>query len=270
MFIATQDKPFLPTNWREKFAQVRALGFDAFEIDGRALLDQTEDIRRASEAENLPVSTICGGYRGWIGDFSQEERAQCLEDITAMLELAGGMGIRGIVVPAAWGMFSLRLPPMVSPRSAEDDREVLLDSLGQLDSVAGVTGTRIFLEPLNRYENHMVLRVEEAVSLIEEGGLLHTQVAADFFHMNIEEAHIEKTLAGFAPHIGHVHLASSQRLQPGMGHLDYVPGLRSLFSRGYDGGCAVECRVEAEDPVRAYRESATLVREALQEAGAPA
>jgi sugar phosphate isomerase/epimerase len=115
----------------------------------------------------------------------------------------------------------------------------------------------------------MILRVEDAASLILAGGFSHVKITADFFHMNIEEAHIEKTLEDFAAHIGHVHLASSQRLEPGAGHLDYLPGFKALKNRGYDHGFCIECRVDAEDAPAAYRHSVEMIRNCLEGAGYP-
>jgi sugar phosphate isomerase/epimerase len=269
MYIATQDKPFFPEGFKEKFLMVKRMGFDAFEIDGRILRDNAGEIEKAVASTDLRIRMVCGGYTGWIGDFSEDKRRTCLREIGEILSLCDFLGISGIVVPAAWGMFSLRLPPMTPPRNATDDRKVLLDSLAHLDRIAGETGTRIFLEPLNRYENHMILRVEEAVSLIREGGFAHVMVTADFFHMNIEEAHIEETLDAFAPDIGHIHLASSQRLEPGAGHLDYLPGFSALHKNGYNGGFCFECRVQGDDPAGAYSRSLALIRSCLQKAGYP-
>jgi sugar phosphate isomerase/epimerase len=115
MYIATQDKPFFPKDFNSKFAMVRDMGFDAFEIDGKVLREQRGEIEKAVSTEKLPVRMICGGYTGWIGDFSEEKRRVCLVDIGEILKISGDLGISGIVVPAAWGMFSLRLPPMVPP-----------------------------------------------------------------------------------------------------------------------------------------------------------
>lgn len=267
MFLATQDKPFLAEGFGDKFEQVKSLGYDAFEIDGKVLMENHAQIERASLATGLPVKMVCGGYGGWIGDFDEQKRQAGLDDISEILRICGGMGIGGIVVPAAWGMFSLRLPPMVPLRSAEEDRKVLLDSLSRLDKVAGETGTRIYLEPLNRYENHMILLVEEAVSYIKEGGFNNVLVTADYFHMNIEEDVIEHTLDEFKDYIGHIHLASSQRLQPGIGHLDYTPGFETLHKNGYEGGFTVECKVQADDEMKAYANSAAYIRDMLAGVG---
>lgn len=259
MKLATQDKPFFPTDLDKKLETARLLGFDAFEIDGGLLIECFEEVKRAKNKTGVPVVTACGGYRGWIGDFDEERRKQAIRDISEILRRLGELGGRGIVVPAAWGMFSKRLPPLVPPRSEEEDRRVLLDSLEQLNRAAEETGTYIYLEPLNRYEDHMLNRLQDAVSLIVEGNFSRVQVTADFFHMNIEESSIEGSIRQAKDYIGHVHLADSHRFQPGDGHLDFLAGLASLKEIGYDGYLAFECRVRG-NPETAYPESVRYIR----------
>ncbi len=259
MKLATQDKPFFPEGLEEKLEVVRSLGFDAFEIDGRLLVERFEEVKRAMSATGVPVVTACGGYRGWIGDFDGERRKRAIRDIAEILRRLGELGGKGIVVPAAWGMFSKRLPPHVPPRPEEEDRRVLLDSLEQLSRAAEETGTHVYLEPLNRYEDHMLNRLGQAVSLIEEGRFSRVKVAADFFHMNIEEPRIEESILQARDYIGHVHLADSHRFQPGDGHLDFAPGLAALKEIGYDGYLAFECRVRGK-PEEAYPESVRYIR----------
>lgn len=264
MKLATQDKPFFPESMEEKLETVRSLGFDAFEIDGQVLVERFEEVNRAMSKTEVPVVTACGGYRGWIGDFDEEGRKRAIRDIAEILRRLGELEGKGMVVPAAWGMFSKRLPPLVPPRSEEEDRRVLLDSLEQLNRVAKETGTYIYLEPLNRYEDHMLNRLEEAVSLIEEGRFSRVKVTADFFHMNIEEPRIEESILQAKDYIGHVHLADSHRYQPGDGHLDFVPGFMALKEIGYDGYLVFECRVRG-NPEEAYPESVRYIRGLLSQ-----
>ncbi len=47
------------------------------------------------------------------------------------------------------------------------------------------------------------------------------KVLPDAFHMNIEEIDILKTIDTFLPFFGAFHCADSNRLAPGMGHLDF-------------------------------------------------
>ncbi len=260
MRVATQDKPFFPEEWDQKFAAVKDLGFDGFEIDGKPLLNQFSKVQKAIERTGLPIVGICGGYRGWIGDFDRTKRLQALDDIKQMLQAAQTLDIAGIVAPAAWGMFSLRLPPMVPPRTQEEDREVLSESLAILNHSAQKTQTWIFLEPLNRYEDHMINTVSDAYSLIQAGGWDRVMITADFYHMNIEEIRIFDTIRAFGPKIGHVHLADSHRYEPGTGHTDFLSGFHALHENGYAGALTFECRVIGQPPLDAYRKSLGYIR----------
>jgi len=260
MKLATQDKPFLPESIEGKLSVIKEMGFDAFEIDGALLVNKFDEVAAAVQKTGVPVSGICGGYKGWIGDFDEGRRAQAISDIKEILVHASKIGAKGIVVPAAWGMFSLRLPPMVPPRSAEQDRVVLLDSLRQLNETAQATDTYIYLEPLNRYEDHMINTLETAAGLIKEGQLSNVKLTADFFHMNIEEKNIANSIIQYKELIGHVHLADSHRYQPGDGHMDFVSGFAALKSIGYDGYMAFECRVLGDDPAEEYKKSVQFIK----------
>ncbi len=266
MILATQDKPFLPENWTEKLSLVKELGFDAYEIDGAALVNKLDEIKEAVEKTGLPVCSVCGGYKGWIGDFDEHKRQQAVKDISEILKAASEIGAKGIVVPAAWGMFSLRLPPMVPPRSSDEDRKALLDSLKQLEEAAAATNTYVFLEPLNRYEDHMINTVDIARSIIVEGGFKHVKITADFFHMNIEEKSIPATIKEHQDLIGHIHLADSHRYQPGDGHMDFVSGFKVLKEINFQGCMAFECRVLGDNPLEAYRESVKYIRQCIADA----
>ncbi|PZE22248.1 sugar phosphate isomerase/epimerase family protein [Paenibacillus xerothermodurans] len=266
MKLATQDKPFFPESMEDKLRAVQSMGFEAFEIDGKLLVDRFDEVKEAVEKTGVPVITACGGYRGWIGHFEEDKREDAVRDISEILRHIGQIGGKGIVVPAAWGMFSKRLPPMQPPRSEEGDRRALLDSLGKLNQVAAETRTFVYLEPLNRYEDHMLNRLSDAVSIIQEGRFSNVKVTADFFHMNIEEPEITSSITRYKHYIGHVHIADSHRYQPGDGHLDFIPGFKALKEIGYEGYMAFECRVLAEDEEAAFRQSVLYIQACVKQA----
>ncbi|CCJ84777.1 Sugar phosphate isomerases/epimerases family protein YcjR [Cronobacter dublinensis 582] len=207
MKIATQNQAFFPENILEKFRYIKAMGFDGFEIDGRLLVEHLEEVKAAINATGLPVTTACGGYDGWIGDFIEERRLNGLSQITRILEALAEVGGKGIVVPAAWGMFTFRLPPMKAPRSLAGDRKAVSESLRYLDDVAARTGTTVFLEPLNRYQDHMINTLADIYIARVEGALKHVRIIGDFYHMNIEEDNLCAALHDNRDLLGHVHIA---------------------------------------------------------------
>lgn len=261
MKIATQNQAFFPTDILEKFKYIKGMGFDGYEIDGRLLVENLPAVKAAIQETGLPVITACGGYDGWIGDFIEERRLNGLKQIERILEALSEVGGKGIIVPAAWGMFTFRLPPMTSPRSLQGDRHAVSDSLRQLDKAAARTGTTIYLEPLNRYQDHMINTLADARRYIEENDLQHVQIIGDFYHMNIEEDSLAGALHDNRDLLGHVHIADNHRYQPGSGSLDFASLFDQLRKDGYQGYVVYECRVRADDPARAYQDSLTWLRE---------
>lgn len=261
MLLGTQDKDFFPTDLVEKFKFVKEMGFECFEIDGKVLVDNLETVKEAIAASGLPVSTACGGYRGWIGDFIEERRLNGVEDLKGILRALGEVGGTGVVVPAAWGMFTFRLPPMVSPRSHEGDVKAIMDSLRELDKVAQETGVYLYLEPLNRYQDHMLNTIYDAYEIIQKGQFKMVKITADFYHMAIEEDDISETLVKYKDFIGHIHIAENHRYQPGTGSIDWARHMNTLKEIGYDGAVVNEGRIRGEDPLAVYQTSVTFMKQ---------
>jgi sugar phosphate isomerase/epimerase len=117
---------------------------------------------------------------------------------------------------------------------------------------------RILLEPLNRYEDHMVNRLEQAVELAEATGLDSVGVVADAYHMNIEEADPPAALVAAAGRLVHVQVSDSNRLEPGAGHLNWTAFLDALTRIGYEGDLAAECRLSGPAEQVLSKAAATL------------
>jgi sugar phosphate isomerase/epimerase len=86
MKIGTQDQEFFPRNIKDKFHFLKEAGFEGFEIDGRLLVDHLDEIKEAIAETGIPVTTACGGYTGWIGDFIEERRLNGLGEIKKILD----------------------------------------------------------------------------------------------------------------------------------------------------------------------------------------
>lgn len=266
MLLGTQDTPDFPRDLREKFTFLKREGFDCFEMDGGLLLERQKELPELIRETELPVCSGCNGYRGWIGDIDEERRQQGISDLREMLRVLSSIGADGMVVPAAYGMCTNRLPGRHSPRSAEEDREILLDSLGALDEKAGREGVCIFLEPLNRFADHMINTVGQAVDLIKAGRFSHVKVTFDFYHLSMEEDSLSGTISRYGSYIGRVHLSENHRYQPGTGSVDFRTHLSELREAGYDGPVVIESMIrpeQGETPLAAYLKSASYVRSLL-------
>jgi len=231
-------------------------GFDGLEL-------RDADPARDVEALRGHAWTACPELDGWLGDFDAGARRRAVDRLQRQLEGVAALGGAGVVTPAAWGMFTRRLPPFDEPpRTPAEDREVLLEGLAELGAHAAELGVALLFEPLNRYEDHMVNTVARAAELIAEAGTGGLAVLADTYHMNIEEDDLCDALRAVAPVLGAVHLSDSNRAQPGAGHVPFADVVATLREVGFDGVLSVECRLCGE-PAAAVRECGAYLRSVL-------
>ena len=104
----------------------------------------------------------------------------------------------------------------------------------------------VLLEPLNRYGDHMLNRLEQAVELCRTVGTPSLRVVGDFYHMNVEERDLAAAIRAAGAYLKHMHLADSNRLPPGQGHIDFAPSFEALRGSGFDGYLALECNIEGD------------------------
>ena len=206
------------------------------------------------------MPTVCVEMSHFIGAFDEALREDAIEQLSQQLTVMAEIGGLGAMTPASYGMFSRRLPPFEPPRPPGKDRQVLIDGLGRLGEHAAKEGVELYLEPLNRYEDYLVNRLVDAASLIREVGLGSVRIAADTYHMNIEEADPAAALQENAQYIGHVQASDSNRLEPGAGHIDWALFGATLQSIGYTGTVALESRLSGDAPVVLPRVPALLRR----------
>ncbi|MCU1424436.1 MAG: hypothetical protein JWM51_727 [Microbacteriaceae bacterium] len=243
--ICVQEQYLPGATMAQKWEAARSWGFDGIELRGKgdgAFMARLPELKAAAAA-GIPMPTVCVEMAHFIGDFDPDRRADALIQMTDQLRVIAEIGGRGAMTPASWGMFSRRLPPFEPPRTPDQDHAVLVDAFGALGAEAQTLGVEIYLEPLNRYEDHMINRLADAVALIESIGLDTVRIGADTYHMNIEEADPAAALVSAAPYIGHLQASDSNRLEPGAGHIDWALFGATVHAIGYTGPIAIESRL---------------------------
>lgn len=261
MKLAVQEQLLPGRSLQEKFAFAVDAGFDAVELRGKGdfqFAGRLTELKRAL-ADGVVMPTVCVDMPHFIGDFDPAKRMDAIQQLRSQLTVIGELGGVGVMTPAARGQFSRRLPPSEPPRGAHEDREVLAEALAVLGEHAQRNGVLIMLEPLNRYENHLVNTLAEAVSYCAMDSI---KVAGDTYHMNLEEDDPCRSLLAAAPYLAHMQVSESNRNQPGTGHLDWGAQLAALDAAGYDGYLALECRLRGE-PEFALPQTAAFLRKFL-------
>jgi sugar phosphate isomerase/epimerase len=230
----------------QKWEFAASAGFDGIELRGTDDWNERLNDLKAARERGVVFSSVCLISDRFIGDFDAGRRREAVEHMKHLLSGIAGLGGTGAVTPAAYGLASRRLPPFEVPRTEEEDRRVLLDALEELGEHAESEGTLVLLEPLNRYEDHMLNRVDQAVELCDAVGRPSIKVMGDLFHMNIEEDDLDETIRRSEGYLAHVHLADSNRLQPGAGHTDFAGTFGALRDVGFDGYMAMECGIRGD------------------------
>jgi sugar phosphate isomerase/epimerase len=243
--FASQEGLVPGNSFQEKINHLAEYGYEGVELSGAGLAGRIEEIQTALKGSPVRATCICGGFKFGLLFPKKEEREQSKREIKELLELAARVEAEGVIVVPIFG--PPQLPDMSPWKTAvELEEELLLVQLKELADYAGTVGTKVILEPLNRYETHLLNRLDHAVRIAEQVNSPHMTILADFFHMNIEEANIGDSIRAAGKWIGYVHLADSNRVLPGLGHTDFRSGFAALQDIGYGGWMSLECGVPGD------------------------
>lgn len=236
---AAQAPLVLRGDYTDSIRKAAEIGYDAVELH---VADPVEvdmrEVRAAFQATGLGMSSIGTGL-AWVRDglslTSREEdvRRRAITRLRNFIHLGAEFGSVVIV-----GLMK-GLVKDSTDRSAYEGH--LKEALNACLAVALGSGVTLVLEAMNRYESDTLNTIEECVRTIEQFDSAHLKLHIDTYHMNIEEDQIGRNIVGAGKHIGHVHLADSNRGYPGTGHYDFAETMTALQAVGYQGALAVEC-----------------------------
>jgi sugar phosphate isomerase/epimerase len=212
------------------------LGYDAVEVEGEPETHDPKRIKKIAEDAGLAVGSVCPNFTA-ERDLSHPDRANRGAALAYLREVSGFAAELGaplfIVAPTAYS----RVQPVADPH---DEWKWAVEGVRTTGEYAASLGVGLTLECWNRYGTYMLNRLHEGARMWQETGLTNGGIMADTFHMNIEERSIPGAICDFGTLLNHVHLSDSNRLAPGLGHVDFTDVLRALRDVGYGGGLAFE------------------------------
>jgi D-psicose/D-tagatose/L-ribulose 3-epimerase len=150
-----------------------------------------------------------------------------------------GATLGATVLAGPWyqplGLFTGEKPSEAElERCAEVHREVLPHA-----AAAGITPG---LEPLNRFEAHLLNTCEQAIAYAKRVGTDGIGILYDTFHAHIEEQDPIAALHALraSGNLAHVHISENDRGTPGRGHAKIRETIEALKKLGYDGWLTIE------------------------------
>jgi len=226
--------PFPRRDLRARAELLSRLGYQGIEL-GPEYLDQTADqIRQQLRGTGISVSAIVGSIK--LLDADPGIRASAIELDRERLELARQLGATGVIEVPTFG--PCRFDQGTDP--GLEDR-LLIEGLERLAPDVSRTGVSILLEPLTRKETHYMNLQAHGARIIEAVGKPGFALLSDFYHMQMEEDDVSRTLERSGEHTAYVHMADGEkRTEPGSLPFDYRPGFRALKRHHYSGWLTVE------------------------------
>ena len=178
-------------------------------------------------------------------------REAAMAEVKAYIDIAAALGATdGVVI----GWVKSNRP---DTQQEEFDR-LLAGQLRELGSYASNKGQRILVEVINRYETNLFNTAAELREFLDKWALPNCWIHMDTFHMNIDEADMPQAIRTAGDKLGYLHVADSNRLYPGAGHLDFAPILAALQEVDYQGTISLECIPEPDSMTAGVRGMAFL------------
>jgi len=241
----------------EKYIPVAAaMGYDGVEIAiKRAEEIHPARLNRLLADTNMAVSCISTGQVYADGglnftDADAAKRSRLKSVFRDIIDLASEFG----------GLVNIgRVRGSIVDKEKNEAFDLFVEMLSGLSTYAQEKGVTLLLEPVNRYEIDFVHTVEEGALLLETINLPNLKLMPDTFHMNIEDKQIGSELYRWSKHIGYIHLADSNRLAPGQGHIDFGDVFDHLQKARYNGWVSVEI-LPKPNPEKAAQQAIDFLR----------
>ena len=153
--------------------------------------------------------------------------------------------------------------------TAETAKQRYLTCLHRCADVAEPAGVELIIEPVNRYEINFINTCAEGLDIVKEAARKSVRLMPDLFHMNIEDASFRAAFESARGYISYVHVADSNRLAPGWGHMPFDEIFQILGDIGYDGYLTAEI-LPKPDPDQAAAQAAKYLLGKLGRRNKPA
>ena len=237
LFPAWEGMPALYYGAEEKtLEEIKTMGYTGVDlfIDNPDLPKNRAAIRLL-ESYDLEVGAIMPALLARqglsLGAREPEARKYAIDRISKIIRYAS----------EASGMVSLGLVRGRAGQGAgrEEFFKRLTKSCEELLKISVPLGVPLILEPINRYESDHFNSAPEALAYIKKSGL-PLDLMLDTFHMNIEDGDLITSFELCIPYTKHIHFVDSNRLAPGMGHLNMVDLYRTLERLDYQGYLCLE------------------------------
>lgn len=251
--LAIQEDMLPGRTIHERLSNAKRLNLSGVEFWADDVTERVPDIANALAEHGLSACGInLGRIDGYLSpDLQTRERA-----IGAMRQaMADAVDLNAEYVSFVPLFGTTSMPDLTPYRTPIDlEKEMMIWLLRTVSDLAYAIGTQLLMQPINHYESYFMNRIEQAKFFRHKiKDHEHVKIAANLFHMALEEENIHATLETHQEDLGVIYLADSNRRLPGQGLIPFEAFGNTLKTINYDGWLVLECGTPQHNQATAYQ-----------------
>ena len=151
--------------------------------------------------------------------------------------------------PVLTGCLYTNIGTLTGAPPTRRELDLVVEVIARVAGYASERGIALGLEPVNRYETHLLNLATDGVALLDAIGAPDVFLHLDTYHMNIEEKGFYDPIVAAGDRLGYIHLSESDRGTPGTGNVHWHDVFRGLAAIGYGGRLVMESFAAVNDDI---------------------
>jgi len=235
------DHMFLIDNMEHDLKEIANSGIKAVELSIRDTNDiDSESLIYNLKKNRLKLVTIATGLIRKIDSITlmdkKPNREIVIERIVKMMDLLNKAGSKEKYILIGFVKGELR------EGNNWEQMKLLKGSLLELVDLAKERDVKILLEIINRGDTNFLNTISEGADFISQFENQNIKLVIDTYHMSLDEKDISASIIRGREYIECIHLSDDNRLNPGMGKINFKKIISTLKEINYKGYLMFECR----------------------------
>lgn len=234
----------------ELFQKISDLGFEGVEIptsDGHLNAGEIRDsLATSNKAGKLsPIVIGWGSPERDLASDSDKAKQEGALYIRRLIDLGAAIDADIIAGPLYAAVGEKKL---LSRNERIKCLKLIAEQFRELGAYARENSVRLALEPVCRYDSHLINTTEQGLELVGMIDQDNVGLCLDTFHLNIEEKSVHDSIKQSSKHLFYFQACENDRGAPGSGHIRWGAVKEALDDLNYRGWISLESFVPDRDP----------------------
>ena len=219
------------------------IGFDAVEITAAKHLpiesskEYREEVKGWIKDAGIRCSALHYIFDGSVklATTDPELNEKCFEYLCKVVDVAADVEAPTVIIGSGGDTRHLD-----EGTDRDEAAKCMAEVIRRAGDYAQTKNVVLAVEAINRYETNFLNTMQEATEFIEMVDHPYVRTMADTYHINIEETDPAVSVRKYGYALQNLHLADSNRMAPGTGHIDFNAIAAALLESGFDKYCSFE------------------------------